>query len=573
MKAKKKRAPKSRSKISVGADRPKPQSSYWWPYFEAADRRDFRTGWFYFPKLAPTEQMDYMTVRAIVERSDFLYGNCAPFKMAVDGLALDEVGLGLWPTWQTSKPDFNKEVTDAFHNSNSDPRIFSLDGRTDFYSSQLQIRVMIRRYGDCFGQLIRAGVGSGYGSNSPGVHLIPGYLCENAGTEDQKSGWIRGILPDKFNRATKYRFLKTDSGGPFLHNEEIGYTDEDPENVLHFHDPMVAGQLRGMPVATSIAKKMFRFEDVKRAMSNGTLSREMLGFAIEVDNDTGPGPSIILPGARAIEQETVSQATATSATGTSEKPAASKFTVQQFFGPDQQERVVVPELRGGAKFKMLESGRPGTAVMEFLDSILRELAWAADYPPEYVFFIASGRQGTQLRLLLQKVNNIINAKREFQLKPQFLYRWPVFWVWNAMIKTNRVQAVVPDDWWKFKIGGTRDMTVDIGREGRLYDERVSTNKMSISTYHALYGEDDSEVEDENLAVIERRIGKLDALNKKLGTSFTYYDIWPRTAGSAGSDVATGAQAPDPNTGQPAASAGNPAPAAGGGNGRNRLARV
>jgi hypothetical protein len=115
-----------------------------------------------------------------------------------------------------------------------------------------------------------------------------------------------------------------------------------------------------------------------------------------------------------------------------------------------------------------------------------------------------------------------------------------------MIKPGRVKAAVPNDWFKFKISGARDMTVDIGREGRLYDERVSTNKMSISAYHALYGEDDNDVEDQNLAVIERRIGKLNALNLKLGTNFTYYDIWPRTAGSAGSDVATGAQAPDPN---------------------------
>ena len=181
---------KPRAKISVGADRakrPTPEN-YWWQYFEAADRRDFRTGWFYFPKLTPTEQMDRMTVRAIMERSDWLYGNCPPFKMAIDGLALDEVGLGLWPTWQTSNPDFNKEVTDAFHNSNQDPRIFSLDGRTDFYSSQLQQRVMIRRYGDCFGQFIRSGVGSGYGSSLPGMHMIPGYLCENTGEESGDSG-------------------------------------------------------------------------------------------------------------------------------------------------------------------------------------------------------------------------------------------------------------------------------------------------------------------------------------------------------------------------------------------------
>jgi hypothetical protein len=183
--------------------------------------------------------------------------------------------------------------------------------------------------------------------------------------------------------------------------------------------------------------------------------------------------------------------------------------------------------------------------MEFLDSILRELAWASDYPPEYVFFIASGKQGTALRLLLQKVNAIVNGKREFQLKPQFLNVFPRFWIWNGMIKPNRVKATVPDNWWSFKTGGTRDMTLDIGREGRLYDERVTTNKMSISGYHALYGEDDIEVEDENLGVMDRRIEKLNAFNLKNKTTFTYYDVWPRTTGFAGSDVQSGSQAPNP----------------------------
>src|SRR4029077_17195308 len=128
--------------------------------------------------------------------------------------------------------------------------------------------------------------------------------CENTGEEPDDSGWIRGILPDKFSRATKYRFLVTEG--------ESKHHDEDAENVLHFHDPMVAGQLRGMPVATSIAKKMFRFEDVKRAMANGVLSREMLGFAIEMEGDTGPGPAIKLPGAREVHFEEIPAAGAVS---------------------------------------------------------------------------------------------------------------------------------------------------------------------------------------------------------------------------------------------------------------------
>jgi hypothetical protein len=86
------------------------------------------------------------------------------------------------------------------------------------------------------------------------------------------------------------------------------------------------------------------------------------------------------------------------------------------------------------------------------------------------------------------------------------------------------------------------MTVDLGREGRLYDERYATNRMSIESYHGLAGEDAGDVEDENLAVIKRRLAKLEVMNKAAGTSFEYFDIWPRTS-NAQPAMETGA--PDP----------------------------
>jgi hypothetical protein len=532
-------------------ERPQPQN-YWWQYFEAADRRDFRSGWFYFPKLTPSEQMDKMTVRAIRERSHWLYNNVSPFSMVIDGLALDEVGTGLWPKWITSNSDFNKEVTDAFHYANQDPRIFSSDGRNDVYSAQLNVRRMLRLDGDCFGQFIRSGDRPtvGFGSQNPCMHLVPGYLVENYGDEKEDSGWEHGIRSDALGRALQYRVLNNES--------DTGYTDVPADEMLHFFDPMLSGQTRGLPVATSIAKKMFRREDVIRAMGNGTLSREMLGFAIEMDGDMGPGPSITIPGARQIVEETPVTQGGTTASGdkAAEQREKAKFTIQQFFGYDQQERVSVPELRNGAKFKMLESNRPGTAVMEYLDSILRELAWAAKRSPEYVFFLASGRQGTNVRLMLQKEVLSSRSIRQFQLKPQFMNRWPVFWAWNALIKPGRVKATVPDDWWKIRIIDLRDISVDIGREGRLFDERVESNKMSITEYHGLYGEDDDDVEDANLAIMDRRMEKLRKFNAKNKSNFTYYDIWSRSGG-----FVRQAGAPDPGTaGDPAKAASPGAPA-------------
>jgi capsid protein len=114
------------------------------------------------------------------------------------------------PKWTTSNPDFNKEVTDAFHYANRDPRIFSSDGASDVYSAQYNIRRMIRLDGDCFGQFIRSGdrPTAGFGTQNPCVHLIPGYLVDNYGDEADDSGWERGVRRDPLGRPLQYRVLK-----------------------------------------------------------------------------------------------------------------------------------------------------------------------------------------------------------------------------------------------------------------------------------------------------------------------------------------------------------------------------
>src|SRR5438046_645949 len=120
-------------------------------FFEAADRADFK-GWFYFPTLTPTAQMEETAVRTLCERSSWLYNNIGAVGMAIDGPALDEDGTGLWPKWTTGQADYDKAMTDAYHFANHDPRIFSADGLQDCYAAQYAIRRSIALYRDCFGQ-------------------------------------------------------------------------------------------------------------------------------------------------------------------------------------------------------------------------------------------------------------------------------------------------------------------------------------------------------------------------------------------------------------------------------------
>lgn len=497
----------SRAKASSGF------SEYnWSKVYDAVSRNDLK-GFFYFPTLNPTRQLPRLTRKVLRERIGYLYLNVPPVRMVIDGLAKDEVDTGLWPKWTTANPIFNKRATDDFHWTNHDPRFFSADGKNSFYTAQFNIRRCIRLYGDCFGQFLRPAPGR----VRPTFNLVPGYRVDNFGDEPLSSGWTDGVLSDRLGFPQKYRVLDDESAD--------GYSDVDEPDMLHFHDPFLPGQTRGEPALASCARRLFSREDILAALVNGTIARERQGFYIQ-HKGSGVGNLEALPSGGEVSTVT--------------NPDGTSYTVQKIFGADAQDQVDIPELNDGSELKMLESDRPAPPVREFLDEILREVGWSTCYPPEYIYFLAGLGNGTAVRLIMQKVQGSINSAREFQLN-EFVHRWAVYDTWQKIVAGafDGIEGGIPADWWKHEIKTPAPKSVDVGREGRLYNERVACGLMSIGAFHALAGEDASDVEDELIERVEARLKKLAKLNKDNGTQLDYFSLWPRSTSmqiTAPSDV-------------------------------------
>lgn len=495
------RAPKAKAYLSAG----------WGQIYEAATRSDFR-GFFYIPSLNPSEQLNDLSLRAIRERTDFLYANVGATRMLINRTALTESGVGMWPKWITESSEFNDAATDAYHFACHDPRFFSADQKSDAYSVQYGIRRLIKKGGDCFGQFLRPTPGSTF----PRMALIPGWQCDNFGDEKPGEGWKDGVRTNDDGAALEYCFISTGADGK--RQKQIVPADD----VLHFTDPLLTGQRRGEPCLASVAKKMFRREDIGHAISNGTLARERLGFALEsaAQSEDG-GPS-------------VDDVTGDGETETVTNEDGTKWTVKKIFGDRVQDEIEIPELPPGKTIRTIESNRPGTAVMEFQDSILREAAWAQMYPAEFVFFQAGIGQGTVAREVRLAAGEVISMTREFQMRPQFGIRWPVFWIWQ-LIKSGYFATLgikVPKNWWRVRLIFPTMPTLDNGRDGNLNDNRVATGKKSIETYHGEQGEDAADVENENIDAIRRRFQKLKALNEEITKSgfapLRYEDVWSRS---------------------------------------------
>jgi capsid protein len=464
--------------------------------FEAARRSGYR-GYFYFPNLNPAAQAPSGTRLDMAKKAVWLDNNVPEVNVLTNNISQAEAGRGMWPKAVTSSADFNREITEAFHQDNKDPRVCDARAVDNFYSAQFSIRRHIRLHGAIFAALVRPSPGSHRAS----FYLIPDWQVDNAQINEPQDKWRDGVWLNDTGRALKYRVLRNP--------ERTSFSDYSASDLLHLHDPFLAGQIRGVSSLHSVIRKIFSMDDIDRAATSGMLLRERIAYAI-TKNDSESGFGSLLPGA----------------TGSAEVSTDSgKMIVQQIVS-NQGDDIDVADLPVGTDIKVIESNR-ATPASSFTESMLRSIAHSTPYPAEWVYFLSNLGQGTVARLVMDRVQDTIDTIRENQLQSQFCERYYTFWLWQK-IKHGGVTAPVPYDWWKVKWIHPRKASVDRGREGRLYDDRVASGKMTPSAYHGLEGEDDEDVEDENLRVVERRLQKLAALNTKTGQSLTYEQLWPRT---------------------------------------------
>jgi len=459
---------------TVAKDTPRPQS--WGSAFDAARQQGYR-GFFYFPSLDPSEQMPEYDRQTIAEKINWCYNNLGFVRPVVDGLALDDVDTGLWPKPATANRAFNARVKVLWQQQCGWQKSFDAAGENNFYSMQYQVRREIYLRGDCFGVKLRRGEAA----SCPQLAMLPSWQCTNDAA-GLTAGFRDGRLNNKFGRALRFRIT--------TNAQKRTSQDYDAADIIHFHDPFLIGQTRGMSILAPVVRKMFRVDDLEKAESSGVLLRSRVAYAIERQEGDEDGPTL-LPGAREVKKYTDENGVA--------------MIVQRIEVADGSE-VEIADLTGGKKLKVIESTKSSEAA-SWIKELLTDIAYTTLRPPEYIFSLAGLSQGTLVRMAQQKVQRVVNTIRDFQLILQNLDEWWPFWLWQNIAggQFSGVRGGVPDEWWKYLVVRPRDMTVDAGREGRLYDERIANGRMPAGLYVGMmYGEDEEEFEDEIIRDAYRR---------------------------------------------------------------------
>lgn len=484
----------------------KPQISGLWESFEAANAGNYR-GWWFVPTLDTSKQMTQWTRMRIAERNVWAYNNIPEMRAVIDGLAIDEVDTAIWPKARTSNPKFNRAVTDRFDEENKDPRSFDLRQFETAYSAQFLIRRTIRLIGDMFGQLIRPLDAGAVAGSPPRMGFIPGFQCTSDGAKTDDYDLQEGIRFDPGTGApAKFRFALPKRSD----KDEQKYQELPADDVLFYHDPFLSDQIRGISTLAPVTRQMFSMDDIDKAETAGQLLRSRVAYAVEtIGADEGTIPK--LPGV--VDTEII------------ENPDGSKTVIQKVMARDGSEvDVITPP--SGMKIKTLESNRGGA--IDFRNFLARGLAHCTLYPPEWILFVAGLGQGTVYRGVQNRAQKIANFFRAMQLDPQFMTRWYRFWLWKRISAGifDNVEGGVPKDWWMHKMIYPANMSVDLGRDGRLYDDRVMRGNMSPADYHGLSGRDDEDVDEE---IVDKAIARRKLLEQKLaenpGIDLKLEEVW------------------------------------------------
>jgi len=449
----------------------------WGWAFDAAKQLGYK-GLFWFPDLDPAEQVCEWTREQMQGKINWLYNNVGAVRLVVDGLALDEVDTGLWPKPATTSPAFNAKVKKLWNQQCGFHRSFSANGQDNFYSAQYLMRREINLRGECFGAKLRRGEVA----SVPQLHFMPSWQCRNADTQMEQDKWQEGIMRNALGRALKYRFVTS--------KDHRQFKDLDASDCIHFHDPFLIGQKRGLPLLAAVARKLFRIDDIERAESSGVLLRTRIAYSIERMEGDDDAPSLH-PSAKEVQRI--------------KQEDGSTLLVQRIQTQDGTD-VDLVDMPHGRKVKIIESVQRAES-SSWIKELLTDVAYCTKYPPEYIFALAGLTQGTLVRMAQMKVQRVLNTVRDFQIIMQLLEEWWPFWLWQNIAAGNLadVRGGIPDDWWDYLVVRPRDLTVDPGREGRLYDERIGTGKMPSGLYVGmLYGEDHEEFEDQIIHDAYRR---------------------------------------------------------------------
>lgn len=415
-------------------------------------------GWIWVPNWNPREDVSSLTRSTLIDRTAQLYRNNGRPRRVINCITRMVTGTGLMPEPMTRDTAYNDAVKRLWAMEAESPKAFSLSKKFSFSRAQRALKRAQLKTGDA--AMVPARVDEGGLFPALRFALYDGSQI-GSGLNPMK-GMYDGVLTDEHDAAVSYRFLGRDQ------SNKLTQSDIEAANVLFFTGCESTAGHRGVSCLAHALNNLADIKDIHEALGKGIKMSSYQAWVIEQQLGTPERPGGVMgPGARP--------------NVVLEDPKSKKpMTLEKFLGKGQIE-----ELKPGQQAKILHDQRPHPNVMSWDDAMMREVIAGTDYPYEVLWKIEA-LGGANSRFVLADCQSKLEVDQE-EMVEQVLA--PAY---IMLIQNWEARGLLPPcsdpDWWMHEWLTPARLTVDFGRDGRIYLDQWVRGHITLKSLYGYKGE-------------------------------------------------------------------------------------
>lgn len=409
-------------------------------------------------------------------KSRYFYDNGGLPAAIIDGIA-NLIGY-LMPQPRTADQAWNKEAKELFAQFACNPAVFDRAGKYDFRAWQIQNNVCRFKDGDMLSVLSETPAGLGR------VIVYEAHQIGSAMPGPQADARLQdGVWKDNFGRHIAYRLIDP--------NSQDAIATVKAQDAIFFARFRSPSQVRGYPVLSGVLNHLHDRQDIWTNVKTGIkAASEVLMYEKKDPNVRYPSTTFGL-----VQEATTGQTEAVDGT---QQDITAKINSMRLTG-------VVPDMAPGSSIEVLHDERPGPNQREFLEDLVRDICVGVGVDPEIIWNII-GQTGPSVRYLMAKFQRFTEVEQS-RLRT-ICHRFYVYFIAKA-IKAKFLAPI--DGWWKADWIPQSDMTIDVGREGKLALDQL---RVGATTHNRIWhqaGGDADDAFDEHLAYLARCRDKASAM--------------------------------------------------------------
>jgi capsid protein len=421
----------------------------------------------------PRRETSPRTRTELLKKARWLYNNVPEVTYIIEHIAQRAIGLGIVPKARTGDAAWNRIAERHFEDrACGEAWAFDASNSVNFYSAQSLLIRQVAIDGDCFAQKLVTQ------SDGARFRFIGG---ESVGsTFDSSDKAFDGLLLDKFGAPISYRVITDHILGK--------YVDVPAADMMHIRHVRRIGQPRGISWLHSAIIPAQDKSETKSYVKGAFKLGSQIGYTITSNEQIKIG---------------LGSTKATDANG-------NEISQDNIFGG-----TLIPRLKPGENIQSFKNEIPGPAFEPLMRDYTSDIARAIGVPPEALMLLV-GLAGTETRALLEVAQNFLDRIQQMVID-QFCFPAWKYWVWQE-VQSGRL-PYPGDDWWRVEWVTPRKITVDNGRDGRLYAQLLDSGYLSWERYCNLHGLDAEAEEDDILSAYIRRKQKCESLGLDIAQVF------------------------------------------------------